>query len=803
MKYQLLSIFLCLSIYTSAQNSSLKGIVTTTDGQAVAAVTVSINSLKLATLTDDDGRYLLQHIKPGTYQVTFSHIGLAAQEKTVAFAAGITAELSFHLHETSRQLNEVIITTDKTTIRKPASFSKAGLAPLDNPQAVGIVSNTVITDQQAMRLGDVVKNVSGVSLTQQRQGVAETFSARGYSIGIGGGTGGIFKNGIVSNTGGFPEASTLESVEVLKGSSALLYGNTSAGVIINMVTKKPRFNRGGEVTMNAGSYGLYKPVLDVYGPVSKNLAFRVVSTYEKANSFRDGVHTQRKYVNPSLLYKPGKNTTILIQGDYLDADFTPDNGIGILNQNIDARIPASRSRFINTPWAYYHAKTASGSVVVNHDFSETWKLNLIAAGQTVNINSFGTGVPNTIDSLGNWSRALSRAHTWEGNGTAQANLTGRFKTGGISHQLLAGTDVVAIKTQSDAFRITSQSGVVGTAYDKINVLNMGLYTQRIDLPNTTDTGRTTSPSYRLGYYAQDLISITPKLKVLAGLRWSYLETSAPVTDNYIKHTQTTGAQAFNRAFSPKGAIIYEPTRNMSVYASYANSFTNNTGTDIYTNPLQPSIIDDYELGWKNLLFNGKVAANLSIYQIKNSNLAQQAITLADGTPNTNTTIRELTGEATSDGFDIDFSGTLSGSLYFIAGYGFNNARYTHSSGIKGSVVEGEKLNNNPQHTVNGTLFYTFSETVLRGVKLGASAFYTGKRLGGNQNTVGQTPAYNRQVPLTGFTTIDISAGYSFRKMSALVKLSNITNTLNYLVHDRYSINPVPPRQIMATIGYRF
>jgi iron complex outermembrane receptor protein len=86
----------------------------------------------------------------------------------------------------------------------------------------------------------VLKNVSGVSLTQTRNGVAETFSARGYSIGVAGAGGSIFKNGIISNTQGFPDASTLESIEVLKGSSALLYGNVSGGVVINMVTKKTK-----------------------------------------------------------------------------------------------------------------------------------------------------------------------------------------------------------------------------------------------------------------------------------------------------------------------------------------------------------------------------------------------------------------------------------------------------------------------------------------------------------------------------------------------------------------------------------
>ena len=137
------------------------------------------------------------------------------------------------------------------------------------------------------------------------------------------------------------------------------------------------------------------------------------------------------------------------------------------------------------------------------------------------------------------------------------------------------------------------------------------------------------------------------------------------------------------------------------------------------------------------------------------------------------------------------------------GTGFNNARYTGSTGAKGAVVENEKLINNPEHTANGTVFYTFDKSFLKGVKLGMAAFYTGERFGGVQNTVGQTPAYNRQVILTGFTTVDVSAGYCFKKISLLAKLSNIGNTLNYLAHDRYSINPIPPRQVVATISYKF
>ncbi len=87
----------------------------------------------------------------------------------------------------------------------------------------------------------------------------------------------MFKNGARVNSGVMPEMSSLEKVEILKGSAAILYGNVSPGGIINMVTKQPKFKHGAEFSLRAGSYGLVKPSFDVYGPVSKSIAFRVTA----------------------------------------------------------------------------------------------------------------------------------------------------------------------------------------------------------------------------------------------------------------------------------------------------------------------------------------------------------------------------------------------------------------------------------------------------------------------------------------------------------------------------------------------
>ncbi|ADB39132.1 TonB-dependent receptor [Spirosoma linguale] len=780
----------------------IKGVITTRDGSPASFVNIGLKETRKGTITTEDGSFLLKGISQGVYTLRVTFVGLQSQEKTVHVRSGQTETVDFILAENASQLSEVEV----VGANRAVTLGKASIAPLDLPQMTGVVSSVVIENQQISRLGDALKNVSGVSLTQQRGGVAETFSARGYSIGIAGAGGSIFKNGVITNTMGFPEASTLESVEVLKGSSSLLYGNVSGGLIVNMVTKKPKFEFGGEVSMRAGSFGLLKPVVDVYGPLAKNLAFRVIGTVENAKSYRDVLKTDRVYINPSLLYKLGRKTTILLQGDYLKSNLTPDNGIGSLNANQDAIIPnVPRSRFINTSWAYNNVEQTSGSLNLDHAFTNNWKLTFIAAAQGTSVSAYGAGVPNNnVAANGDWNRALSRTKTAENNYTGQVNLNGRFNTGIIGHQLLVGSDLVGIVSESNAFSITS-NGVTVTTYDKINILDPTKFETRSDIPTATATIRTTSPSTRLGVYAQDLISLTDKLKVLAGLRWSQQKTVQTTLLDLRTQLETRGPveTKTDAAFSPKVALIYQPTQGTSFFGSYASNFTINTGVDINGQLLKPSIVDQYEAGVKNEFLDGRITANFGVYHIVNSNLALMAPFRLDGSPNTDSNVKEFTGQTTSDGLEIDLTGNLSKNFYFISGYGYNYMRYTKTTQVKGAFLEGERLTNNPSHTANFTLFYTVDRSPLRGLKLGASAFYTGARYGGNNNTFGQTPEFSRLIPLTGFATFDLSAGYTYRKVSLLAKVSNITNELNYLIHDRYSIMPIPPRQFISTLSYRF
>ena len=777
-------------IYSETPAGGIAGKVATPDNQPVASVTVTIKENGYSAYTDENGEFVIRGLKEGIYTLEISIIGLAPQQKQIEIKKDQTASVAIILTEDAKRLSEVIISTGKRLNSRPVAIGKMDIHPMDLPQSLAIVGQGMIREQQAQRLGDVIKNVNGVYVTTTRGAVQESFGARGYSFG----STNLFKNGARVNSGTMPEMSSLERVEVLKGSSAILYGQVAPGGIVNMVTKQPKFNFGGEVSMRVGSFDLYKPAFDVYGPISSIIAYRLNGTYEKAGSYRNGVKSERYYVNPSLLFKFNDNTDLVLEGDYLKHNFTPDFGIPSLD---NTKIPAlPRSAFFGADWQYSNVQQSTATATLRHRFSNAWKLNTSFSYQNYQRDYLAIERLQAAAN-GDLNRPLGRQQNGENYYTGQVNLNGKFATGRIEHSLLAGADADRTVTDNTDFSFPS------TTYDRINIFDPAKFVRRSDVPVATAIRERRAPMNRVGIYVQDLIKLSSQFNVLVGGRWSCVETKGIDSTNLTNGARTVGKTRFNNAFSPRVGVVYKPTTGTSVFASYANSFTVNTGQDIEGKTLPPSIIDQYELGVKNELLNGKLSANLTLYRIINNNLVQTLPFLADGTPNNNSNIKVLTGQTLSDGVEVDLAAHPVKGFDITAGYSYNFARYTETPNSPGSNKAGERLVNNPAHTANGTLFYTFQKQGLKGLRVGASVFYVGERFGGWNNTVNQTQAYSRLIPVAGFTTLDLSAGYNWQKVSLLAKVSNVTNTLNYYVHENYSINPIPPTQFVTTVSYKF
>ncbi len=212
-----------------------------------------------------------------------------------------------------------------------------------------------------------------------------------------------------------------------------------------------------------------------------------------------------------------------------------------------------------------------------------------------------------------------------------------------------------------------------------------------------------------------------------------------------------------------------------------------------------------------------MSTNVTAYQISNNNLAQTVLFAADGvTPNVNTNLKELVGGTKGKGIEIDVTAKPTLGLNIIAGYSFNETKISKSSGTSGSLVVGDILARTPKHTANLSFFYKLPNGKLKGLTFGAIGNYIGDRTGGwndryvwTENKPVTTPKTytvtieDRDIPLEGYTTIDVSAGYEWKKFSILCKLSNVTNELNYTVHENYSVNPIAPRQVLTSLKYKF
>ncbi|MDR4893371.1 MULTISPECIES: TonB-dependent siderophore receptor [unclassified Chryseobacterium] len=711
-----------------------------------------------------------------------------------------------------------------------ALSTKSNLTVMENPQPIAIVTHEIIEQQQAKQLSDVLQNVNGLYITSSRGNSQDSFGGRGFILG----NDNIFKNGSRINSGVFPEVSGLERVEVLKGANAMLFGNTAAGGVINMITKKPKFNFGGSIGLNGGSWNSYKPTVDIYGPLSKNVAFRINGAYEHAESFRDVVESEKYYFNPSFLFNLSDKSQLIVEADYLKNNFTPDFGIGSItekDQSYRLNDAVSRNTFFGTDWQYQNVQQASTNVTFNHQFNERWSLNATASYQNYTKDYFSservqwiyetkdaTVDPNRLS----WKRPFGRTYNEQNYTSAQVNINGEFNTGSINHKVLIGSDADYSQADAYAYNITAPKNLL--------YLDDPSTWGSIDMPNSTLSTRNRINTRRIGIYAQDFISLTKQLKVIAGLRWSYIENMPTLTTRFTLNDkiEVANSSTSDNAFSPKVGLVYAPNENLSVFATYTNSFASNAGytsdqfgtvntnqsvtdvqnqlTTLSRQSIKPSTVDQYEIGVKKNFWNNALAVNLTAYQIMYNNYYQTYwfASAPNGAPvnSTDTNLKEFAGNMRSRGVELDITGNPTENLSIIGGFSYNNSVYTDTP--EKGYVENQRLVRTPATTANASVFYKFTNYV-KGLKIGAGIYYIGDRIAGWNDSKSTNTSRNnvsRMFDLKDYTTVSLSVGYEWNKFSIQGKVGNLFDVVNYNVHENYSVNPITPRNYYFTLTYR-
>jgi iron complex outermembrane receptor protein len=549
----------------------------------------------------------------------------------------------------------------------------------DIPQSIQVVPRQVIQDQQASSLVDVLDNVSNVSQLSQNGGRASTFTIRGFDVRnykIDGLT--LNQTQISAETNLDP--AWIERVEVLKGPSAVLYGDGYYGGSVNVVTRRPSLIPGADATLRYGSFDRMRGEFSVTGPVTTvdNLAFRLTGAVQKEGAWRDiASDSKRQFIAPALLWTPTADTKVWFNAAYTHQTAPVDFGlIAVRNQ-----ILKPYTRFLGEPWAQQEGSVGYVNYGAEHRFND-W-LQVRFRGNATDGEAHRMRAPAGALNLATGVLARRAADQYDtsysSNNVLDAVLD--FNTGWMKHQVMVG-----VEYQNGYRSVTlNQATLAG-----INIYNpvYGAMPGKWSLQSINRNRIETKSAF-----IQDQIDLTSQLKLLAGVRYDYATSFDHNTNN--KYVDTRSSDDTARA-TPRIGLVYQPIDWLSLYASYSQGFQAQGGFSRTGERFKPETGDQYEVGAKFDLIPNNLSATVSAFRI-----IRQGVLTTDPV-DTNFSIQ--TGEQRSQGVELDITGNITPNWNVIA-----SAAYTDATITKDNVFPvGNRLFNVPR--MSGALWSTYKVT---------------------------------------------------------------------------------------------
>ncbi|MGF1588551.1 MAG: TonB-dependent siderophore receptor [Pleurocapsa sp.] len=659
---------------------------------------------------------------------------------------------------------------DNYTVPEATTATRTDTPLKDIPQSIQVVPQQVIEDQQANRLEDALRNVSGVSAGDSFGGTTERFVIRGFAQDttlINGFRQGAFRQG-------FPSAERLERIEVLKGPASILYGNLEPGGVVNLVTKKPLSEPFAETKIELGNLGLFQSSFDFSDAIDseQNLLYRLNAAFEVNNGFRDfDQDATRLSLAPTISWQIGNNTDLLIDFSYINQANPFDRGIVAIDDGV-ADIPFDR--IFQQPDDEYELEQLSASYQLEHRFSDRWKLRNSFRLVSSDTSNF------TLDSLfiddsGILERGFRRNEDISENYSLQTNVVGEFTTGKVEHQLLVGVDLDR----------TTSVGRQGRLPDD-PIFLIDVFTQEADpVPNIEPEDLTLfvrDDNIRadlIGIYLQDQISISEQFKFLAGGRLDIYDQES------IDFTENLTSEQSQEKFSPRLGIVYQPIAPISLYASYSTSFNPDpsNSTTVAGDVLEPSTGTQYELGVKGEFLNQKLTSTLAFYQIERDNFPT--------TDPDNPDFSIAAGEVRSRGIELDVAGEILPGWNVIAAYAYTDAEITEDN----DLTVGNKLENVPENSASLWTSYQIQQGSLQGLGLGAGVFFVGDRQGDLDNSF-TLPSYVRTDAALFYRQDNWQANLNFQN---LFDVDYIRSSETF----REAVRPGDPFTVIGSVSLEF
>lgn len=574
---------------------------------------------------------------------------------------------------------------------------------LEVPFSVQVVTRELIEDRGVYTFGEAVRTLPGVTSQVGFVGGNDRFRLRGFA------TPSNLKNG-VRRAVFIPvdEMANIEQVEVLKGPASALYGRFEPGGAVNLVTKKPRWERETAFEYTGGDFNFNRATLDTTGPINNEFAYRLNAAWQDSESFRDFVYTDQTFIAPAFAWNPSESTRVVFEAEYLDKEFGPDRGFG--NSPLFLELPIHRN--FSEPYASVTNISELLSLKVEHDLNEDWMLRVV--GMSSDSESDGTyiayGFP-PLSGAGGPSPQVNRISRGmvdrERDTTGQIELSGKAQLFNLEHRLLIG---------AEASR--SREGLVT---QNVNLLPISFWNPQFGQVPGAPAGDTTfnSSQETSAIYVQDEIRLSDQWLLLGGLRYDGIDYTSQ--DTYVMEGRE--GEGSDNAVSPRVGLTFMPSSSASIYASWSESFLPDVFARMADGSVpEPSRGEQFETGIKMVLFNGRLTPTLAWFDI-----ARKKTTISD--PNDPTfTYSIAAGEQQSKGWELDLPIVINDRWRLLASYTYLDAKFTDNPGLIGN-----RLANAPRDNASLWTSYDLGGN-LAGLSVGTGVHYVGARQATDSNT---------------------------------------------------------------------
>jgi iron complex outermembrane recepter protein len=691
---------------------------------------------------------------------------LAAAYPVVASAADAEKAVS-------GSTQEVIVTGEKQPYRalSATGATKSDADIKDLPQSVRVLTADLLKDVGVTDLAGALDMTSGTARQSNLGGLWDSYSMRGFTGDPNFGSD-FLVNGFSSSRGynGLRDSASTTSVEVLKGPASALYGRGEPGGTVNITTKKPLFQPAQAIEASIGSFNTYRTAVDLTGPISEKFAFRLNAAYQKGDSFRDTIKTERSFVSPSFLWMMDNDTTLSYEVEAVKQKVPFDRGVVAVN-GVLGLVP--NSRFLGEPGDGPVTVDSLGhQVFFQHFFNDDWSVQSGFSYRDSSLAGTSTEAVNLL-SDGRTLRRMRRLRDFSANDTSgRLELLGKFKTGAIAHSVLVGVDAYRFNDR----RIQFRASPTATAPYAIDIYNP-IYGQTPPAMSLIVNTKEEQRSHAV--YAQDQVDLTAQWKALFGVRFDRYDQSL---SNYRRGVSS--AQSLS-ATSPRVGLVYEPSKSTSLYATAAKGFRPNSGISVDNTGFPAETSKAYEIGAKLDSADGKFSSTIALFSISKNNV------LTINPANIDFSIPA--GEVASKGLEIDASGEVMRNVRLSAAYAYTDSKVT-----KGDTAfpTGSAFPNVPKHSGNILLVRNFALGT-GFASIGAGVNYVGERYG--------DVAFASSFKLPSYATVRLISSYSPSKQLRLAfNVDNLFNKAYYASsYSQVWVAPGTERTATLTANYKF